>query len=200
MCIPQTGAPFFCVRTFLPLTASVMNISCVHALIRNMNKGWKHETLKFLPLTVSVMIISCMHAQIRHVKSFLKLKNMENPFSFTLFAFDVMPQSGALYTMFHCDMVFGLLSSKCHITNHVLSKCTGHHQCEKHLTHTFVHGIWRQLVSKNNQILEYEVTACRTDRHVLVYSFFHVYDIFVSLLCRLRGFSAGNLSKILPTA
>jgi len=112
-----------------------------------------------------VMIISCMHAQIRHVKSFLKLKNMEKPFSFTLFTFDVMPQSGALDTMFHSDKVFGLLSWKCHITNHVLSKCTGHHQCEKHLTHTFVHGIWRQLVSKNNQILEYEVTACRTDGH-----------------------------------
>jgi hypothetical protein len=100
MCIPQTGAPFFCVRTFLPLTASVMNISCVHALIRNMNKGWNHETSKFLPLTASVMIISCMHAQIRDVKSFLKLKNMENPFSFTLFAFDVMPHQERLTQCF----------------------------------------------------------------------------------------------------
>ena len=29
-----------------------------------------------------------------------------------------MPQSGALDTMFHCDNVFCLLSSKCHITSH----------------------------------------------------------------------------------
>jgi hypothetical protein len=50
-----------------------------------------------------------------------------------LVCFDVMPQSGALDTMFHCDSVFCLLSSKCHITSHAL---IGENAQRKNTSHT----------------------------------------------------------------